>query len=246
MQTFVTPLLSCQRAVSVKCCNNGAPAKARRLSLPTFRERRALQENHIERAGGRASKFVRTETFNLMVWPLTVTKPQDDRFKSAFDQFQRTINKYELLSENDSGINDDAVCSSTTDENLTPESSVQGDKLLAEQQNQESDSQLLSQEVRFDIPSWAYIVRVRASKSVMGKRAVQRNRAKRRIRAAAARLMPDHARRGYEYVFSTHPEALICPFSVILSDVETALRVSSLWQDYMTTEELRREMYSKR
>lgn len=246
MQSFVTPLLSWQKSVSVACCDKGVPAKARRLSLPTFKERRALQEHHIERARGRASKFVRTETFNLKVWPLTVTKPQDDRFKFAFEQFQRTRHKYESLSENNSSLNDDAVCGSTIDKYLTPDSSVQNANLLDEEHNEYSKTEVLSQEVRFEIPPWAYIARVRASKSTMGKRAVQRNRAKRRIRAAAAQLMPDHAKRGYEYVFSAQPEALVCPFSVILNDVETALRTSSLWQDHMTIEELRREMYSKR
>lgn len=60
------------------------------------------------------------------------------------------------------------------------------------------------------------------SKKVGG--AVQRNRAKRRLRAAAAAMLPDKGRPGWDYVLIGRRDATAArPFPLLLSDLETAL-----------------------
>lgn len=55
--------------------------------------------------------------------------------------------------------------------------------------------------------------------------AVTRNRAKRRLRAAARALMPRLARPGWDYVLVARPEATVArPWADLLRDLETALR----------------------
>jgi ribonuclease P protein component len=49
--------------------------------------------------------------------------------------------------------------------------------------------------------------------------AVQRNRARRRLKAAAAELGPDHARPGVDYVFVARAAALTRPWPDLLRDV---------------------------
>lgn len=53
--------------------------------------------------------------------------------------------------------------------------------------------------------------------------AVDRNRARRRLRAAAARVMPERARRGHDYVVIARRETLTRPFADLVGDLETAL-----------------------
>ena len=60
-----------------------------------------------------------------------------------------------------------------------------------------------------------------ASKRVGG--AVERNRAKRRLRAAVDRVIPDHAVRGYDYVVIARPETLGRPFDALVGDLRAAL-----------------------
>lgn len=97
-----------------------------------------------------------------------------------------------------------------------------------------------------EIPPWAYITSIRASKVVLGKRAVRRNRAKRRIRAAAAQILPQNARRGMEYQFNAYPESLVVQFPDLLEEVSQALKAINCWEDDITIEMLRREKYRKR
>jgi ribonuclease P protein component len=52
--------------------------------------------------------------------------------------------------------------------------------------------------------------------------AVARNRARRRLRAAARAILPGAARPGYDYVLVARPAILTCPFNVVLSDLATA------------------------
>jgi ribonuclease P protein component len=52
--------------------------------------------------------------------------------------------------------------------------------------------------------------------------AVARNRARRRLRAAARALLPGPARPGYDYVVVARPAILTCPFDLVLSDLATA------------------------
>jgi ribonuclease P protein component len=52
--------------------------------------------------------------------------------------------------------------------------------------------------------------------------AVARNRARRRLRAAARAILPGAAKPGYDYVLVARPAILTCPFNVVLSDLATA------------------------
>ncbi|MCB1884868.1 MAG: ribonuclease P protein component [Geminicoccaceae bacterium] len=60
-----------------------------------------------------------------------------------------------------------------------------------------------------------------ASRKVGG--AVQRNRAKRRLRAAAADLVPRLGRPGHDYVLVARGRVLTCPYAEILRDLERGL-----------------------
>lgn len=90
------------------------------------------------------------------------------------------------------------------------------------------------------IPEWAYVAHVRAAKTSLGKRAVVRNRAKRRVRAAAAAVLPVHALRGREYAFTVTPEALVAPFGEMVRDVEAALRSVGCFVEEVAFRERRR------
>ena len=60
-----------------------------------------------------------------------------------------------------------------------------------------------------------------ASKRVGG--AIARNRAKRRLREAVARVMPGHAKPGHDYVVIARAATLHRKFDDLLQDLETAL-----------------------
>ncbi|KAI0566577.1 ribonuclease P protein component [Gracilaria domingensis] len=238
-------MLFIRRPPSMECCDKPVP-RARRLSLPTFRERRYLQDMHIERAKGRPIRFANTETFNLKIWPLTVTKPQDDRYAFSFAQFMERVNEEQtgISKHQESEFDYENTLHTAMKEQLEGESIYFEDEHAIADGLNDPEPGLCP--VRFEIPRWAYIARIRAPKGVLGKRAVQRNRAKRRIRAAAAQIMPNHAKRGYEYIFSALPESLTSPFSAILEDVEQSLRTTFSWVNQLGEEELRRDMYCKR
>lgn len=53
--------------------------------------------------------------------------------------------------------------------------------------------------------------------------AVVRNRVRRRLRAAVERVMPVHAREGYDFVVIGRAATLKRPFQALLRDLETAL-----------------------
>lgn len=59
-----------------------------------------------------------------------------------------------------------------------------------------------------------------ASRRIGG--AVARNRAKRRLRAAARALLPGAAEPGYDYVIVARPAILTCPFEALLTDLAKA------------------------
>ncbi len=52
--------------------------------------------------------------------------------------------------------------------------------------------------------------------------AVARNRARRRLRAAARAILSGTAKPGYDYVLVARPAILTCPFHVVLSDLAMA------------------------
>ena len=54
--------------------------------------------------------------------------------------------------------------------------------------------------------------------------AVARNRARRRLKAAAAALMPEAATRGYDYVLIGRTETLKRPYALLLQDLRQALK----------------------
>ena len=61
--------------------------------------------------------------------------------------------------------------------------------------------------------------------------AVIRNRARRRLRAAAETVMPTHAARGRDYVVIGRAKTIARPFPDLVVDLETALRKLDAWQD---------------
>jgi len=68
-----------------------------------------------------------------------------------------------------------------------------------------------------------------ASRRVGG--AVQRNRARRRLRAAVAAVMPQHARTGHDYVLVARAATVGRPFDALVQDLETALRRLGMWRE---------------
>jgi ribonuclease P protein component len=54
--------------------------------------------------------------------------------------------------------------------------------------------------------------------------AVARNRARRRLKAAAAQVMPDAAAPGHDYVLIGKTETLARPYALLLQDLRTALK----------------------
>ena len=60
--------------------------------------------------------------------------------------------------------------------------------------------------------------------------AVARNRARRRLKSACARLLPEHAA-AHDYVVIARTGTLTRPFADLLGDLETALRRLGAWQD---------------
>lgn len=54
--------------------------------------------------------------------------------------------------------------------------------------------------------------------------AVERNRARRRLRAAAEQVLPRDAKDGYDYVVIGHTATLTRPFPALLNDLNRALR----------------------
>jgi ribonuclease P protein component len=56
--------------------------------------------------------------------------------------------------------------------------------------------------------------------------AVIRNRAKRRLRAAASQLLPLLGREGHDYVLVARGTTVARPFPVLLSDITTALKAA--------------------
>lgn len=62
---------------------------------------------------------------------------------------------------------------------------------------------------------------ITASRRVGG--AVTRNRARRRLRAAALRVLPEHAPPGCDVVLVASAATPVCPFASLLADLEGAL-----------------------
>lgn len=61
--------------------------------------------------------------------------------------------------------------------------------------------------------------------------AVQRNRARRRLRALVYDIMALHARRDCAYVLVARSETIVCDAASLRRDLETALKRFRLWQE---------------
>ncbi len=61
--------------------------------------------------------------------------------------------------------------------------------------------------------------------------AVARNRARRRMRAVAARVLPDHAAPGQDYVMIARVATVTRPFALLVGDLEAALRRLGAWRE---------------
>lgn len=258
------------------CCTPSEPApRARRLSLPTLRERRYLNDHQIRRAKGRASHFTRTGSFSLMVWyligPTTLSDDDAASFFSDSDAFSDAVvmdddtpptddhDPLQLANEDEQSLQN--LSQQHISSQMMSDQPDTSDLLLTSELHPDTDISVPSHEQQLiepqskhfpsrntlpEIPPWAYVVRIRASKANLGKRAVQRNRAKRRIRAAAAQIFPQHARRGMEYIITASPQGLIVPFSDIVSDVSDSLRACECWVEEPTLPMLKREIYCRR
>jgi ribonuclease P protein component len=61
--------------------------------------------------------------------------------------------------------------------------------------------------------------------------AVARNRARRRLRAAAREVMPDAARPGHDYVIIARGATLVRPYRALVGDLEEAMRRLGAYRD---------------
>ncbi len=61
--------------------------------------------------------------------------------------------------------------------------------------------------------------------------AVQRNRARRRLRAAAAEILPAHASAGHDYVLIARAATVQRPYQALMEDLRTALRRLGVYRD---------------
>lgn len=68
-----------------------------------------------------------------------------------------------------------------------------------------------------------------ASRKVGG--AVRRNRARRRLRAAAAAVLPLHAQPGHDYVIIARSGTVLRPYDTLLEDLAAGLRRLGLYRD---------------
>lgn len=69
------------------------------------------------------------------------------------------------------------------------------------------------------------------SKKMVGNLAVDRNRARRRLRALAREILSLHGKTGYDYVVLARKEALTESCVVMRKDFEKALKRLDLWDD---------------
>jgi ribonuclease P protein component len=61
--------------------------------------------------------------------------------------------------------------------------------------------------------------------------AVVRNRARRRLRAAAAEILPRHASSGHDYVLIARAATVDRPYAALVEDLRTALHRLGVWRE---------------
>ncbi|NTU76644.1 MAG: ribonuclease P protein component, partial [Alphaproteobacteria bacterium] len=59
--------------------------------------------------------------------------------------------------------------------------------------------------------------------------AVERNRARRRLRALAQEILALHAKKEHDYVLIARPATVTRPFTDLRRDLETALKKMGVW-----------------
>jgi ribonuclease P protein component len=77
----------------------------------------------------------------------------------------------------------------------------------------------------------ACVIRVGITASRKTGGAVERNRAKRRLRAAAAAVLPLSARPGRDYVLIARKETLVRPFAKLVDDLQKAVAAADAAMD---------------
>lgn len=87
---------------------------------------------------------------------------------------------------------------------------------------------LVLQVRRHDAAGGATRVGYTASRKVGG--AVQRNRARRRLRAAAGQIIPAHAKAGFDLVLIARGATVKRPFRALLEDLKAALKRVGAWR----------------
>jgi ribonuclease P protein component len=87
---------------------------------------------------------------------------------------------------------------------------------------------LVLQVRRQDMAGGATRVGYTASRKVGG--AVQRNRARRRLRAAAGQIIPQHAKAGFDLVLIARGATVKRPFRALLEDLKAALKRVGAWR----------------
>lgn len=81
--------------------------------------------------------------------------------------------------------------------------------------------QALARDPEMASPDLAIRIGFTATRKIGG--AVERNRAKRRLREAARQILPLHGRPGFDYVFVARGGTITRPWARLLDDVKTAL-----------------------
>lgn len=81
---------------------------------------------------------------------------------------------------------------------------------------------------RPDDPLAAARVGLTASRKVGN--AVRRNRARRRLRAVAGVVIPQHAKPGHDYVMIARQGTADRPYSALIADLESALKRLNAWR----------------
>lgn len=77
----------------------------------------------------------------------------------------------------------------------------------------------------------APVFHIRTAIAAYGKKAVVRNRARRRLREAARHVLGAHARRDFAYLIHGTPEALYTPWKELLAEYVDVLRRMDLYVD---------------
>mmetsp|Transcript_9462 Transcript_9462/g.19384 ORF Transcript_9462/g.19384 Transcript_9462/m.19384 type:complete len:243 (-) Transcript_9462:2072-2800(-) len=91
----------------------------------------------------------------------------------------------------------------------------------------------------------SYIVHVRPASAEISKRALRRTLAKRKIKEAARKWFPCHARRGVEYLIKPRTEAFYSSVHNLEVDVVKGLKSLQCWREVLTSNETDRPFFTE-